>query len=376
MKQILFLILLTWLLCGCNPEPIPESQPTTEAATEPISETVDISEELMDPVQTILDSMTTEEKVGQLFLARCPEENQAEQVSAYHLGGFILFDRDLEGESVDSLREKIASYQAAADVPLLIAVDEEGGTVCRVSNKTAFRPERFPSPRSLYNLGGMELVLSMEAEKAYLLSVLGINVSMGPVCDISTQPDAFMYSRSLGQSPEITRAFAAGTVERMRQYHVGSVLKHYPGYGNNADTHTGIAVDDRSLEQLEAADLIPFQWECDAILISHNIVNALDSELPASLSPEVHDYLRKQGFTGVIVTDELSMGAITERFGTEEAAVQAVLAGNDLLCTTDYITQYHAILQAVEDGTISETKLNAAAYRVLEWKQQLGLWSH
>ena len=201
---------------------------------------------------------------------------------------------------------------------------------------------------------------------------------MAPVCDIATKAGSFMYTRSLGESPEITGQFAAETVKVMAEYGVGSVLKHFPGYGNNADTHTGIAVDQRSLEELEGCDLIPFaagiEAGCDAILVSHTIVNALDDTLPATLSPAVHAYLREtMGFDGVIVTDDLVMQAITDSYGAGEAAVLAVLAGNDLLCSTEYALQYEAVLEAVEKDRISGEMLDDAVLRVLRWKQELGL---
>ena len=159
---------------------------------------------------------------------------------------------------------------------------------------------------------------------------------------------------------------------------MGSVLKHFPGYGENDDTHTGFARDSRTLEELEQWDLIPFRAGidagCGAVLVEHTIVDAFDPELPASLSPEVHRYLREEmGFRGVIVTDDLQMQAITDAYGPEEAAVLAVLAGNDLLCSTDYRIQYEAVLEAVQSGRIPMETLDAAALRVLTWKQNLGL---
>jgi beta-N-acetylhexosaminidase len=159
---------------------------------------------------------------------------------------------------------------------------------------------------------------------------------------------------------------------------IGSCLKHFPGYGNNADTHTGIAVDSRSLAELESKDLIPFaagiRAGADAILVSHTIVEALDPDLPASLSPAVHNYLRNtMGFEGVILTDDLVMQAITDVYGAGEAAVLAVLAGNDLLCSSEYTVQYEAVLAAVLEGRIDIDTLNNAVRRVLQWKIDLGL---
>ena len=378
MKLLSVTIAFLILLSGCatsQPEategalPVMVVEETVPPTTEP-AET--------DPVEQLLLSMTVEERVGQLFLARCPDDTALEDIQAYHLGGYILFSRDIKGHTPYSLAKTVDGWQSASEIPLLIAVDEEGGTVCRVSNVHTFRDEPFPSPRSLYDAGGMDAVLRIEEEKAMLLQDSRINVNMAPVCDITTTAGAFMYPRSLGQSPEVTAEFISGTVAIMASQQVGSVLKHFPGYGNNSDTHTGLSRDHRSLEQLEQADLIPFQAGidagCGAILMSHTIVTAFDDTLPASLSPAAHDYLREaMGFEGVIVTDDLAMSAITDYYGVEEAAVLAVLAGNDLLCSTEYPRQYRAVLAAVETGRIPADMLDAAVLRVLRWKQALGL---
>ncbi|MBR4989656.1 MAG: beta-hexosaminidase [Oscillospiraceae bacterium] len=376
MRQIYLLLLLTFLLCGCTAAPEVSIEPVSPTAQTAPTESQNT--EPMDPLQQLLDAMTLEEKVGQLFLARCPAENAADDLAAYHLGGYLLFGQDFDNETPDSFREKISGYQNASPIPLLIAVDEEGGTVCRVSSHQSFRSQRFPSPREAYAAGGMEYLLATETEKAELLSSLGINVIMGPVCDITPGFGAFMQPRSLGESPEITGRFAASAVQIYSDSQLGSVLKHFPGYGNNPDTHTDMVTDARSLEELETVDLLPFeagiQAGCDAILMSHNIISALDDTAPASLSPAVHDYLRNtMDFDGVIVTDDLVMAAITQAYGAEEAAVLAVLSGNDLLCCTDYPVQYPAVLEAVRANRISEEQLEESVLRTLKWKQKLGL---
>lgn len=323
-------------------------------------------------------TLTLEEQVGQLFLARCPETGAVEDIQTYHLGGYVLFGRDFKNDTPESLSLKLSEYQKAACVPLLLAVDEEGGSVTRISYYPAYREQKFYSPRYLYRKGELTAVLKTEAEKCQLLKLLGINVNLAPVCDITTDPDAFLYYRSLGQTPEVTGEVIASMVHTMSEHSVGSVLKHFPGYGNNVDTHVGIAVDDRTLEELESCDLIPFvsgiEAGCGAILVSHTILNCFDSEYPASLSPAVHTYLREtMGFDGVIMTDDLVMQAITDRYGAEEAAVLAVLAGNDLLCSSEYQIQYRAVLDAVKQGRISKELLELAVSRVLQWKYDLGL---
>ena len=386
MRYVALLISML-LLVGCA-APLPaEDDAPPSTPSQAVPETSDVVQtvpteptptEAPDPVRQLLNQMTLEERVGQLFFARCQPDTALTDIQTYHLGGFVLFASDFEGQTPDSFREKVEGYQSAASIPLLLGVDEEGGTVTRISRYSAFRSSPFPSPRTSFAQGGMEQVLAVETEKCQLLRSLGINVNLGPVCDISQDSEAFMYARSLGQDAQTTASFVSQTVDIMNQYQIGSVLKHFPGYGNNTDTHTGIAVDTRSLEALENQDLVPFaagiNADCSAILVSHTIVQALDDTLPASLSPAVHQYLRQEmGFEGVILTDDLVMQAITDQYGAGEAAVMAVLAGNDLLCSTDYAIQYQAVYDAVMAGRIDLDTLHAAAGRVLRWKINLGL---
>ena len=373
------IILSCLLLAGCDATSVPAAaMPTVQETMPTVSETTTPETIPVDPVRQMISDMSLEQRVGQLFLARCNPETAAEDVRQYHLGGLMLFGSDFENQNPDSMRQTIAAYQQAAEKPLLIAVDEEGGDVTRISQFSAFRDRRFSSLRRRWEQGGLEAVLTEEEEKCRLLADLGINVNLGPVCDIATDPDAFMYSRSLGQDAQTTSEVTASTVNLMNAFSIGSVLKHFPGYGNNADTHTGIAVDPRPLAELESNDILPFsagiQAGCGAVMVGHIIVEAMDDEFPASLSPAVHRYLREElGFSGVIMTDDLVMQAITDQFGAGEAAVMAVLAGNDLLCSTEYAVQYEAVLQAVLDGRIDIDVLNSAVRNVLEWKISLGL---
>lgn len=383
MKRFAFLLSLL-LLCGCAAQEAaqtsvstvaPTAAPTTPPTTAP---TQPAPTEPEDPIRLMLNQMSLEERVGQLFLARCDANTAVTDLQTYHLGGFVLFAQDFEGQTPDSLREKLTSYQSAAKIPMLIAVDEEGGTVTRVSRYSAFRASPFLSPREYFAQGGMELVVQAEEEKSQLLHDLGISVNLGPVCDLADDPQAFMYQRSMGSDIQTVSDFVTGTVQIMGENSIGSALKHFPGYGNNTDTHTGMAVDSRTLDELAQRDLLPFaagiQAGCDAILVSHTIVEAFDPSLPASLSAAVHQYLREDmSFSGVILTDDLVMQAITDTYGAGEAAVMAVLAGNDLLCSTEYATQYQAVLDAVLEGRIDIDVLNQAVRHVLQWKIDLGL---
>ena len=301
-----------------------------------------------------------------------------EMLETMHPGGVLLFARDFNGLTEEQVVEKIASYRAASKLPLFIGADEEGGDVVRISRYSALSEEPYWSMRALHKAGGKALLYETEADKCQMLKRLGVNVNFAPVCDLSDKPEAFMFWRSLGLSAEETADCIAGLVEVYEKAQVGCVLKHFPGYGNAADTHKGIVYDDRSFEVFEQADFQPFEAGiaagADCVLVAHSIVSCLDGELPASLSPAWHEVLRDTlGFDGVIITDDLSMGAIQDYTDGASAAVAAVLAGNDMLCGFDYKMQYDAVLEAVQSGVIEEARIEESVLRILRWKQALGL---
>ena len=325
-----------------------------------------------------VNNLPLESQVAQMFFARCPETDAASLAGQYDIGGYILFGRDFEGQTPASVTSTIQSYQDAAATPMLIGVDEEGGTVVRISSNPNFRAVKFHSPQALYNEGGFDLITSDTKEKDELLASIGVNVNFAPVCDVSTNPNDFINARAFGKDASQTSEYVRTVVKQMLADGTGMVLKHFPGYGNNVDTHTGIAIDERSIDSFRSSDFLPFQAGIDAgaqsVLVSHNVVNCMDSELPASLSPAVHEILRDElGFDGVIMTDDLIMEAITDYTGGESAAVLAVQAGNDMLVSSDFVTQYNAVLNAVKDGTISEERIRESAVRVIRWKMDLGL---
>lgn len=328
--------------------------------------------------EALLSRLTPAQQVGQLFLIRCPQQEEEACIRRYQPGGLVLFAVDFENRTAEQCLERMERLQQAASVPLLISADEEGGTVCRVSRQPQLRKERFPSPRALYTDGGWNALERDCVEKCALLRQVGVNVNLAPVCDLSDDPAHFIYPRSISGDPEIGCAFVSQQVRLSAREGMGTVLKHFPGYGGNADTHIGFSRDSRPLSLLRSCDLRPFaagvQAGCGAIMMSHNIIEAVDDSRPASLSAPMHHLLRQElGFSGVIVTDDLRMDAVSSFWKPEEAAVQAVLCGNDMLCVSDWELQLPAVLQAAENGTLPEKRLREACLRVLRWKEQLGL---
>lgn len=376
----LLALCILFLMSACaNGDSQPEQFQATEQTT--VQPTTMSEEEINDQkLDRFISNMKLEEKVGQMFFVRCPDEDAMQQVSEYNIGGYILFGRDFDGKTKDEVINCIQSYQDEADIPLLIGVDEEGGTVVRVSSNPNLRETPFLSPKDTYADGGWDAVKQDAEEKADLLLSLGINVNLAPVCDMTSDEYGFMYDRSFSSDIDMENRFVRTVVETSKSKKLGTVLKHFPGYGNNSDTHTGIAYDDRDYSEFENTDFKPFyqgiESGADCILVSHNIVNCMDSEYPASLSQKVHDILRNDfRFDGVIMTDDLIMDAITDFTGDEAAAVTAAKCGNDLLCCSSVDTQYPAVLKAVQSGKIPEAQVDASVKRILKWKQNLGIFN-
>ena len=378
------MLCLLLFACGEKKTDEPDGQPDTPTVAPTPAPPEQTPEELAEQrLNERIANMTLEEKVGQLFFVRCPETGAAEDVKNYHLGGLLLFGRDYKNAggawlTEDAFTSALASYQAAADIPLFIGSDEEGGTVTRASRNPNLFSSPLKSPQELYAAAGMDGLLEETLRYNERLKALGINVNFAPVCDVSTDAGDFIYARSFGKDAQTTADYIAKAVTEYEAAGVACVLKHFPGYGNNVDTHTGIAVDERSYETFETADLLPFSAGIAAgapfVLVSHNIVNCMDASLPASLSPKVHEILRGTlGFDGLIVTDDLAMDAVKSYAQDGSVAVLALQAGNDMIVTTDYRTQIPQVIAAVQSGEIDEREIDAHVYRVLHEKQALGL---
>ena len=352
-----------------------EVQAEKEVQVEKTETTIETSEgEENKVIEDRLATMTLEEKVGQLFWARVPSNHQIEDLQSYHLSGYILFGRDFEGRSIEDMKALTKDYQAAAKIPLLIGSDEEGGTVTRISS---ILETPFQSPMVLYQQGGMEAVLSDTKQKAELLKSVGVNAGLFPVADLARNQSAFIYDRTIGQDAQTTASYAQQVVEELKKSKVGSTLKHFPGYGDNGDSHTAIIQDNRSLDELRQADFLPFQAGIDAgadsVLVSHNILSKIDT-VPSSISPKITDLLRKElHFKGVIMTDDFDMAGIADFVSQDEAAFQVIVAGNDLILGSSYQTQIPYLLKKISSGELTEERIDESVRRILTWKYDLGL---
>ena len=284
-----------------------------------------------------------------------------------------MFAKDFANQTKDSIKEEIDNLQSISKIPLVIAVDEEGGYVTRVSRYSNFRDSKFLSPREYYDTGGEELLEKTEKEKATLLLSTGINLNLAPVADVSVNSNDFINNRTFNRDARDTAVLIGKMVNYANEVGISSSLKHFPGYGNNVDTHTGVAIDERSYENFLENDYLPFKEgiknRVPTVLVSHNIINCIDSRYPATLSKKVITELReKLNFSGVVITDDLSMDAVNSYVEDGSAAVLAVNAGDDLIITSDFVKMYREVYQAVTDKKIDIKTIDQAVKRNIAWK--------
>ncbi len=322
-----------------------------------------------------LKKMSLDEKIGQLLLVRYPDTNALETLKKYKFGGYVFFEKDFKDKTETEVKNMISSVQQVADIPLLTAADEEGGKVVRVSSNPKLVSSKFESSSELYKQGGFEAIKKDTIEKSKVLYNLGLNLNLAPVVDVATDSTSYMYERTFKASTELTSTYAKTVIEASKGTGVSYTLKHFPGYGNNADTHTGTATDNRTLNDIETNDLPPFKAGIDAlaeaVLVSHNTVVSIDPDNPISLSRSAHNLLRNQlGFTGIIIADNLDMSAVSS---ISDNTVKALMAGNDIVITTDYEGSISSIKKALNAGTISEDLIDKLTFRVLAWKYYKGL---
>lgn len=323
----------------------------------------------------IVTKMSIEEKIGQLLLVRIPINNSLDTISDYHINGYILFERDVINKTKEELINKINEYQSISKIPLLIAIDEEGGTVSRLSSNKNIVDTPFLSPQELYNNGGFKAIENDTINKSNILKELGINVNLAPVADTTTSKTSYMYNRSFGKSAKETAKYIE-TVIKNTDKNVSYVLKHFPGYGNNFDTHKTISIDTKSYNEFKNNDFLPFKSGiengCQAILISHNYIQNIDYKNPASLSTNIHNVLKQElQFKGIIMTDDLSMSALNN---INKKYVKSLLAGNNIIITSNHIEAFNEIYSAVKNDELSEEYIEYLITKTIAWKYYKNLF--
>lgn len=364
------------------------TQAPTDAPTEAPTQTSAVPEQWLDggifsknyeKAYAYMQDMSKEQMVGQLIIGTCPTDDTASTVvSRYALGGYFFTADNFSAVTQDSLKELISSYQSSASTKMIMSVEEEGGAVTAVSDLDAFMEYAFDSPRNIFAEGGMSALKDSETQKATMLSSVGINLNIAPVCDMAEDFTQIMYSRSLGGTVTETAQYVENTTTISQDKGVSVALKHFPGYGTIPDTYLPVVTDDREASTFAANDFVPFQAGIDkgahCVLMSNVLVQKMDPTCIASLSDYMHTILRNElKFTGLIITDNLNNADYSEYSNGKDVYVQAVLAGNDMIMVDEIDSAYNAILSAVNDGTISEDVLKKACMRVLAYKYTAGI---
>ena len=372
---LIILLLLVVTITGCSTK---ETKKEKKKYIEDHSIEESIFKDSYKKASKLVTEMTIEEKIAQMFLVAY-DKYYVNKYTDTPPAGYLLFAKDFQDHTKDSMKEELNTANKKSKYPLIFAADEEGGYVTRISRFKEYRDEKFASPRTYYEEGGEALLKETEKEKAELLKSIGVNLNLAPVADVSTDENDFINNRTFNRDAKETSELIKKMVEYANENKINSCLKHFPGYGNNADTHTGVAIDNRDYQTLKENDYLPFiagiEAKVPSILVSHNVVNSIDSEYPASLSVKVIYELRNNlNFTGIIMTDDLAMDAVKSYVQDGQAATLAINAGNDLLITSDFDTMYKEVLNSYKDGEISEDTINKAVLRIIAWKYESNLF--
>ena len=341
----------------------------------------------------LLSSMTLEEKIFQLFMVT-PEaltgydevymagEATKDAIWERPVGGIVYFSQNLKDK--DQTREmlaKTARYgEERSGLPPFLAVDEEGGQVARISGKEGFSLEAFPDMSKIGASNDEAKAFEVGETIGKYLADLGFDVDFAPVADVLTNQDNTVVARrSFGSDAEIVSRMVSEEVKGLKKHGVSPVLKHFPGHGGTAeDSHETKPVLHRTLEELSETEFLPFaagiESGADFVMAGHIGVPEIEEDgRPAVFSKTLlTDVLRKQlGFEGIIITDAMNMGAVTESYDSGEAAVAALSAGADMiLMPEDFDAAVQAVKDAVEKGALTESRIEESAMRILALKAE------
>lgn len=396
------LLLTLTLLSGCIPLPTPPETTQaetreTESTTQAPTETTEAPTE-PDPLVLQLESMTLEEKVGQLFMVtpgtlglpqiKAPMdaitqeqltqmENAIREIFAkYPVGGIVQFAADLY--SPEQITAYNALLQRAAEIPLFLGIDEEGGTVARLANHSAFDLPQYQSAGAVGASGNPEDALKMGQTIGAYLGEYGFNMDFAPVADVNTNPNnPVIGNRSFSSDCNVAGQMAKAMAEGLEEKGIVPVFKHFPGHGDTAqDSHEEVAYSHKTLEELQNCEFIPFSGltENQCVMVGHIALPEVTGDMtPATLSSEIVTGLlrEKLGFRGLILTDSMVMEAITDNYSSAEASLLALEAGCQIILQpADFPSAFDGVVEAVEAGTFPEEQLNTVVLQILRFKQE------
>lgn len=358
------------------------------------SDTVENKEPTVDEkVEKIVNNMTLEEKVGQIFMV-APEavdkdggsttvftENIEKEIEKYNLGGYILFASNIENPT--QTQELINGLKKSSKIQPFVGVDEEGGRVARIGKNSAMGVEKIEPMAQVGKSQNYERANEIGTTIGKYIKNLGFNLDFAPDTDVLTDSNnTEIGDRSFGNDPEVVGKMATEVIKGLQSENISTVLKHFPGHGGSiGNSHQGFSLSNRTEEELKNCEIVPFKTAiengADCVMVAHmSLPNVTGDNIPATLSKKVvTDMLKTElNFKGVVFSDSMSMGAITENYGTGDACVKAVEAGIDMVLMPENLDEaYNAVLEAVKNGKISQERLDDAVSRIIKAKIQRGI---
>ena len=345
-----------------------------------------MTKEKKDKIQILIDNMTLQEKIGQLLIVGFDgitlDDNITNLIRNKYIGGVIFFRNNIDSlTGVVNLVNQFKEINRGNKVPLFISVDEEGGVVSRVPQEF----KKLPSASYVGSFNSEEICYKEGEIIANELKLMGYNMDYAPVLDIlSNSQNTVIGNRAFGEISEVVSNLAVEVMKGIQDNEVIPVVKHFPGHGDTTlDSHYGLPLVEKTLDELKSLEFIPFENAikngADAIMISHILLKNVDSENPATMSKViVSNILRESmGFKGVVITDDMTMGAITQNYDIGEASVKAIEAGVDIVLVChgydNEMKVINSIEEAVASEVISEERINESVYRILYLKDKYNL---
>ena len=361
-------------------------QPQTEVQTDPVEE----------QAAQLVSQMTLEDKIAQMFVitpnaltgyasgVTAAGDTTKEAYQSRPVGGIVyMADNLTDPEQTTTMLSNMQQIaRERTGLPVFLCVDEEGGSVARIAGNDAFGVTDVGNMSDIGASGDVQNAYNAGSTIGNYLAALGFNVAFAPVADVLTNPDnQVIGKRSFGSDPQTVAGMVTSELQGLSAAGVYGTVKHFPGHGSTSgDSHDGAVSTDTTLEELMAEELVPFQSAIDGgvnfVMVGHiSAPNVTGDNAPATLSKVmITDVLRGQmGYNGIVITDAMNMEAITGFYNSDKAAVLAVTAGADMiLMPADYNTAYTGILNAVNDGTITEERINESVTRIVKAKLAMG----
>lgn len=392
MKKVFILLsvlfIVTGTCTGCGETGIGRGGPS---GTSP--DTQGKKPDIIDRANMLLKEMTLEEKVGQLFIVS-PEElevyhygsgsetsftgQMSKGLKKYHPGGIIMFGGNITDP--EQLERYVSAFNENSPIPLFMSIDEEGGAVARLANNPSFNLPKYESAAEV-GKGKREDAFDMGRTIGAYLRKYGFNLDFAPVADVFTNPENRVVStRAFSSEAEKAAVMAFAMAEGLKSEGVIPTFKHFPGHGDTReDSHADIAVVNKTRQEIENCELLPFKKAggSDLIMVGHLALPKICRDrTPATMSEKIVKRILREdlGFKGIIITDSLSMGAVSKNYSPSDAAIKAFSAGCDiLLMPGDLNEAYSGILRAVRKGEIAEERLDESVCRILDYKVRYGI---